>query len=157
MLLCHFEHSGDLADNDRAISGYEQAFNLTPNGHANQLLYLNNLDNSFLSHFQCSGDLADSDRAISTQERAVNLTPNGHADKLGCLNNLGNSFLSHFNRSGDLADSDRAISVDGIKEYNNYFVVVRRNIYVIVCATQVLVNAKYKERTKYITSVIVNK
>ena len=146
-----------MADNDRAISTHEQAVNLTPDDHANKPNCLTNLGNAIFFRFKCSGDLADSDRAISTQERAVNLTPNGHADKLGCLNNLGNSFLSHFNRSGDLADSDRAISVNGIKEYNNYFVVVRRNIYVIVCATQVLVNAKYKERTKYMTIVIGNK
>ena len=108
--LGRFEHSGDLADSDRAISTCKQAVNLTPDGHADKAGRLNNLGNSFLRHFEHSGDLADSDRAISAHERAVNLTPDGHADKAGRLNNLGISFARRFEHSGDLADSDRAIS-----------------------------------------------
>jgi hypothetical protein len=73
--------SSDLADSDRAISAHERAVNLTPDGHANQPSYLNNLGNSFLRRFERSGDPADIDRTISAHEGAVNLTPDGHANQ----------------------------------------------------------------------------
>jgi predicted TPR repeat methyltransferase len=100
---------GDLVDSDKAISAYERAVNLTPDGHADKPVHLNCLGSSLLCRFQRSGDLVGVNMAISAHERAVNLTPDEHADNPSHLNNLGKSFSSRFARSDNLIDIDKAI------------------------------------------------
>ena len=46
-----FEHSGDLADCDRAILVQEQAVSIAPNGNDDKPEYMSNLVNSFLCRF----------------------------------------------------------------------------------------------------------
>jgi hypothetical protein len=98
---------GDIADLDRAIERQEISVALTPDGHPDKPIRLNNLGDSSRSRFASLGELADLDRAIERQEMTVALTPDGHADKPLYLNNLGASLRSRFHRLGELADLDR--------------------------------------------------
>jgi len=105
-----FRRTGDLNDISKAISVWQRAVQLTPDGHANMPGQLMNLGISYLSRFECTGDVSDISEATSVQQRAVQLTPNGHADMPGLLNNLGNSYLGRFEHTGDVSDQYTAIS-----------------------------------------------
>jgi len=109
-LMRNFEQLGNLADISEAISIQQQAVQLTPTGHPNVPVALNNLGNSLVRRFERTGDLSDISEAISALQRAVQLTPNGHTYMLGQLCNLGVSFLCHFECTGDLSDISEAIS-----------------------------------------------
>jgi len=110
-LLQKFERLGNLADISEAISILQQAVQITPNGHADLPVTLNNLGNSFQSRFERMGDLSDLSEAISAQQHAVQLTSGSHPLTPTLLSNLGNSFQLRFARMGDLSDLSEAISI----------------------------------------------
>jgi len=82
---------------------------LTPNGHDDLPVTLNNLGICFLSRFQQTGDLADVSEAIKAHERANQFFPNGHPSP---LQNLAKSYRSRFETTGDLSDISEAISAN---------------------------------------------
>src|SRR5271169_3754475 len=88
-----WQHYTDIS---KAISSYQKAVHLTPQGHADMPSLLNNLGNSLCTRFKCTGDLTDISEAISSHQKAVHLTPQGHADMSAWLGNLGSSFQSRF-------------------------------------------------------------
>jgi tetratricopeptide (TPR) repeat protein len=105
-----FEHLGEVADIDCAISNQEDAVQCTPDDHVDKAGRQTDLGNSYLRRFQHLGDIVDIDRAISSHGDAARCTPDDHPDKAGCLNCLGNSFATRFGRLGEVADIDSAIS-----------------------------------------------
>jgi len=105
-----FKQTGDIDEISNAISAWQRAVQLTPDGHDDMPGGLNNLGNSFLRRFERTGDLTDIANAISAHQRAVQLTPDGHANMPNWLNSLGNSFFRRFERTGDLTDIADAIS-----------------------------------------------
>ncbi|KIJ43283.1 hypothetical protein M422DRAFT_253489 [Sphaerobolus stellatus SS14] len=115
-----FDRLGSPFDNYKGIAAQQEALNLTPDDHPDKARYLNNLGNSFSSrlrglltpngHANVLGELVDIENAIAAQQEAVDLTPNGHPDKAGFLNNLGGSFRYCFDQLGELADIEKAIA-----------------------------------------------
>jgi tetratricopeptide (TPR) repeat protein len=114
-------HAGDLffqayqqsprnADLDKAITAYDTATKLMPDGHERQAKLYLDLGTILLNRIKYFGDIGDIENAIFALEYSLTLTPDGHADKPGCLNNLGASFLHRFMHLGDLLDVDKAIS-----------------------------------------------
>ncbi|KAJ7089150.1 CHAT domain-containing protein [Mycena epipterygia] len=108
-LLDRFERLGDLSNLNKSIMMFEDAVQLTPDGHPGKPERLNNLGNSLSHRFERLGDLSDLNKSIMVFEDAVQLTPDGHPDKPGRLNNLGSSLLGRFERLGDLSDLNKSI------------------------------------------------
>ena len=104
-----FQDTGNVTDISAAISAYQQAVQLTPDGHTDLPGRLSKLGNSFRSRFQRTGDLTDIFNAISTHQRALQLTSNDHADMAGRLDDLGYSFRCRFESTGDMPDISSAI------------------------------------------------
>jgi hypothetical protein len=89
----------------------KDAVRLTPDGHPDKPLRLNNLGNSLFHRFEHLGDLSDLNMSVSVAEDAVRLTPDDHPDKPSLLDNLGNSLLCRFEHLGDLSDLNTSASV----------------------------------------------
>ena len=92
-----------------AILNLQQAVKLTPEGHSDLPVMLNNLGISYQSCFSRTEDIADLTEAIQKFQQAVQLTPKGHPDLPARLGNLGISYQSHFERTGDIAELVKAI------------------------------------------------
>jgi hypothetical protein len=103
-----FKHLGNLSDLNTSVSVFEDAVQLTPDGHPHKPTRLNNLGNSLFHCFECLGDLSYLNTSISVNEDAVQLTPDGHPNKPLRLNHLGRSLLGRFERLGDLSDMKMA-------------------------------------------------
>ncbi|KAJ7084108.1 CHAT domain-containing protein [Mycena epipterygia] len=88
---------------------FEDAVQLTPDGHPDKPERLNNLGISLSRQFEQLGDLSNLSKSIMVFEDAVQLTPDGHPDKPGRLNNLGTSLLGRFERLGDLSNLNKSI------------------------------------------------
>ncbi|KAJ7743643.1 hypothetical protein B0H16DRAFT_1008648 [Mycena metata] len=110
-LLHRFERLGSLLDINRSVLMFEEAVQLTPDGHPDKPSRLNNLGNSLLGRFKQLGDLSDINKSILMKEEAVQLTPDGHPDKPSLLNNLGSSLLGRFERLGSLSDINKSVSM----------------------------------------------
>ena len=110
--MVRFERLGDIADLDEAITAQRQAVCLTPDGHPDKSLFLQNLGNCCLCRFQRLDDLSDLGEAMTAQQQALRLTPDGHPDKRARFHNRGLCFLRRFQRLGDIADLDEAIMVE---------------------------------------------
>ncbi|KAJ7084084.1 CHAT domain-containing protein [Mycena epipterygia] len=108
-LFCRFEQLGDLSDLNKSIMMFEDAVQLTPDGHPDKPAMLNNLGNSLFCHFERLGDLSDLNKSIMMKEDAVQLTPDGHPDKPGRLSNLGSSLFRLFEQLGDLSNLNKSI------------------------------------------------
>ena len=105
----HFEHTGDLQDNDNAIFYHQRAIESTPHSDNNFPGRLSNLGGSYSDRFKYTGDLQDIDYAISHFQRAVESTPSGHVDLPYVLSNLGKSYIDCFTCMHDLKDINSAI------------------------------------------------
>ncbi|KAF8161927.1 CHAT domain-containing protein, partial [Mycena galopus ATCC 62051] len=101
---------GDLDDLNNSISKHNIAIELTPNGHPNQPVWLNDLGNTLQLRFQRLGDLEDLTESLSKHRNAVLLTPCGHPSKPERFNNLGNALQLYFERLGDHCVLDDCIS-----------------------------------------------
>ncbi|KAJ7856782.1 CHAT domain-containing protein [Mycena leptocephala] len=88
---------------------FEDAVQLTPDGHPEKPSRLNNLGNSLSRRFERLGDLSDINKSVLMSEDAVQLTPDGHPDKASLLNNLGTSLLGRFEWLGDLSDINKSV------------------------------------------------
>ncbi|THV03105.1 hypothetical protein K435DRAFT_651990 [Dendrothele bispora CBS 962.96] len=106
-----FQQSGDWRAIDNAVQLMEEVIKLTPDGHTDKAVQLNNLGIAFSRRFERLGELKDIENAIDAMRQAVDLTPDGHADKAGRLNNLGNAFSRRFGRLGEVGDIENAIHV----------------------------------------------
>ncbi|KAJ7889806.1 hypothetical protein B0H14DRAFT_2336561 [Mycena olivaceomarginata] len=95
-LLCRFERLGDLSDINKCLLMFEDAVQLTPDGHPDKPGMLNNLGNSLLGRFERLGDLSDINKSVLMFEDAVALTPDGHPDKPSWQNNHGKSLIRCF-------------------------------------------------------------
>ncbi|KAJ7934314.1 CHAT domain-containing protein [Mycena leptocephala] len=94
---------------NKSVLMFEDAVQLTPDGHPDKPSLLNNLGNSLLGRFKWLGDLSDINKSVLMKEDAVRLTPDGHPDKPSSLNNLGNSLLGRFERLCDPQDSQQLL------------------------------------------------
>jgi tetratricopeptide (TPR) repeat protein len=106
-----FECLHDLGDLNKSVSVQEDAVHLTPEGHPDKPLQLNNLGGSLMCRFEYLGDLGDLNKSVSVREDAVHLTPQGHPDKPLLLNNLGGSLMHRFEHLGDLGDLNKSVSL----------------------------------------------
>ncbi|KAF8135902.1 CHAT domain-containing protein [Mycena galopus ATCC 62051] len=88
---------------------FEDAVQLTPDGHPDKPSMLNNLGNSLSRRFKRLGDLSDINKSVLMNELAVQLTPDGHPGKPSMLKNLGNSLSCRFGRLGDLSDITKSV------------------------------------------------
>ncbi|KAJ7919737.1 CHAT domain-containing protein [Mycena leptocephala] len=88
---------------------FEDAVQLTPDGHPDKPGRLNNLGNSLFRRFERLGDLGDINKSVLTFEDAFKLTPDSHPDKPSLLNNLGNSLFRRFEWLGDLSDINKSV------------------------------------------------
>jgi hypothetical protein len=88
---------------------FEDAVQLTPEGHPEKPSRLSNLGISLSCCFQHSGNLNDLNKSILMFEDAVQLTPEGHPDMPSRLSNLGNSLLSCFEHLGNVNDLNKSI------------------------------------------------
>ncbi|KAJ7689622.1 hypothetical protein B0H17DRAFT_1295277 [Mycena rosella] len=97
---------GDIADLKRCLEIQQDTISLTPDGHPEKPLWLNNLATCLLTHFP-----ADLNRCREIQENAVYLTPDGHSDKPLQMNNLANSLITRFQWLGDITDLNRSLKI----------------------------------------------
>ncbi|KAF8137754.1 CHAT domain-containing protein [Mycena galopus ATCC 62051] len=88
---------------------FEDAVQLTPDGHPDKPVRLISLSNSLFCRFERLDDLSDLNRSILILEDTVKLTPDSYPGKPSMLNNLGNSLSSRFERLGDLNDLNWSI------------------------------------------------
>jgi tetratricopeptide (TPR) repeat protein len=105
-----FDNHGNMESLDQAISKYEIAANMTPEGDSGLPPILGNLGAALLRRFEQLGRAVDMSKGIERLEMAVNLTPDRHPDKSACLDNLGNSLQTRFEQFGNLSDLDSAIT-----------------------------------------------
>jgi len=109
-LIRSFQSTGNLLNLFTAISVNQQVVRLTPEGHPDRPIRVNNLVISLQYRFECIGDVSDLDEAILIQQRAVQLTPDGHLTMPMQLNNLGLSYQIRFGRTASPSDISEAIS-----------------------------------------------
>ncbi|KAJ7922210.1 CHAT domain-containing protein [Mycena leptocephala] len=102
---------GDVGDINKCVWVMQEVVRLTPDGHPDKSLRLDNLGYALFTRFKQLGDLDDLNKSVSMGEDAVHLTPDGHLDKPSRLNNLGNSLLHRFEQCGDLDDLNKSVSM----------------------------------------------
>jgi hypothetical protein len=94
---------------NKSVLMFEDAVQLTPDGHPDKPGRLNNLGISLFCRFERLGDLSDMNKSVLMFEDAVQLTPDGHPDKPSLLNNLGKSLFCRFEQFGDPQDSQQLL------------------------------------------------
>ncbi|KAF7980535.1 hypothetical protein HWV62_37669 [Athelia sp. TMB] len=101
----HFSH----ANVEQTISDYRNTLDLSPPGHPDRLIALNNLATALCTRFREFGQMADLEQAITCQRSALELCSPGHSDRYALLNNLAFALRNRFERSGQMANLDEAI------------------------------------------------
>src|SRR5947207_7037150 len=109
-LLRRFDETASIDYRDRAITMEWQAVELTPEGHPNRSMYLNNLAIALHSRFERMGSMDDLDRAIVTNAQAIEFTVEDHPNRAMYFNNFGIALQSRFERTGSMDDLDRTIA-----------------------------------------------
>ncbi|KIJ26069.1 hypothetical protein M422DRAFT_192716, partial [Sphaerobolus stellatus SS14] len=104
-----FEQHGDLTDLNQSVLKFQDAVQLTADGHPDKPSLWNNLGNSLLTRFEQLGDMNDLNQSVLKFQDAVQLTADGHPDKPSLLNNLGNSLLRQFEQLGDMNDLNQSV------------------------------------------------
>ncbi|KAF5311218.1 hypothetical protein D9611_013043 [Ephemerocybe angulata] len=103
--------TGNLDDITTLILRFRKSLEITPEGHADMPVQLNNLGYFLHLLFSRTGDLRDLTEAISMHRRSLDLTSEGEERIPIWLNNLGLSLDLLFSRTGDLRDLTEAISM----------------------------------------------
>lgn len=93
-LIARFDVLGDIADLESAISYYEKALSITPNGYPHKSALLHILSTALVKRFQRLDDVADIHRSVSTIEEAVRITMAEHPNRAALLIDFGNSLCS---------------------------------------------------------------
>jgi tetratricopeptide (TPR) repeat protein len=91
------------------VQRFQEAVDLTPEGHPDQARYLHDLAMSFSDRYRRLGDLGDLKASLHKRKEVVELTPEGHPDRAGCLQNLGVSFSDQYKRLGHLDDLEASM------------------------------------------------
>ncbi|KIJ45381.1 hypothetical protein M422DRAFT_166732 [Sphaerobolus stellatus SS14] len=98
-----------MTDLNQSVLKFQEAVQLTPDGHPDKPSRLNNLGRSLLARFERLGDMTDLNQSVLKSQEAVQLTPDGHPDKPSRLNSLGCSLLTRFDRLGDMTDLNQSV------------------------------------------------
>ncbi|KZV63933.1 TPR-like protein [Peniophora sp. CONT] len=110
-LRVRFELTKQGEDLDRAVTAFQSAVELTPDGDSGQVRCLNQLGTSLLERFYRKGGRDDLDGATLMFCCVVELILDNDSSKPGALNNYGISLLERFERIGDLEDLEQSIVV----------------------------------------------
>ena len=103
-----FEHNGDGADIEKAVSLYQRAYECSSGALDAPLM--NNLGTILIRRFEYLGELIDIENAISVLESVVQCTFDGQRGNPLYLTNLGCALTRLFNAyGGDKKELDRAI------------------------------------------------
>ncbi|KAI0043489.1 hypothetical protein FA95DRAFT_1498558 [Auriscalpium vulgare] len=84
---------------------------MTPLGHFNRTLSLNNLANALSTHFGQLGKLQDLEEAIALHRETSSLMPVGHPGHSSSLDNLATALWTQFNKLGELPVLEEAITL----------------------------------------------
>jgi tetratricopeptide (TPR) repeat protein len=96
--------TGFLSDCNQAIDLYEEAIRLTPEGHIDRPMYLNNLAGVLHERFRLTESLEDLSRSITLAEESLRLHPN---DVI--MTTLGNTYRQRAELTRSIDDLNRAI------------------------------------------------
>jgi tetratricopeptide (TPR) repeat protein len=108
-LLTLYEHGGERADLDEAITMFELSTTTDVHTPARAGL-LSNLGNGLWRRYDRDGDLGDLDRAVDLLQRAVALAGPGSPWAPSMLTNLGIYLRRRFERTGGVDNLDAAIA-----------------------------------------------
>ena len=130
-LRTRFEHSGDTADLDKAISLVGYAVDITPDDHPDAPRHMMSLGNSLMLRFLWFGKLDDLVSAVPLHSKSADLTPDSHPNKANRLTSAGCSLQRLFERLGNLEDSTKAI------QFHDYLSVLSQ-LYLCVLSNSIL-------------------
>jgi tetratricopeptide (TPR) repeat protein len=108
-LFRRFERLGDLGDINKSVLMFQDAVQLTPDGHPDKPSRLSNLGSLLYHRFGQLGGLSDINKSVLMKEDAVQLTPDGHPYRPSLLNNLGTLLFYRFEQLGDLNDLNQSV------------------------------------------------
>ncbi|KIJ29507.1 hypothetical protein M422DRAFT_269041, partial [Sphaerobolus stellatus SS14] len=107
LFMCYMQH-GDMTNFNQSVLKFQEAVELTPDGHPDKPSWLNSLGSSLLTRFEQLGDMTDLNQSVLKKQEAVELTPDGHPSKPSRLNSLGNSLITRFKKLGDMTDLNQS-------------------------------------------------
>ncbi|KAF7358386.1 hypothetical protein MVEN_00888700 [Mycena venus] len=110
-LYSRFEQLGDLNDLDKSLLIQQNVLSLTPDGHPNKPLRLNNLVRSLHTRFTQLGDLSDLTKSLEMQQDVVTLTLDDNPQKPVILNNLASLLHTRFKHLGELNDLNKCLEI----------------------------------------------
>ncbi|KAJ7661702.1 CHAT domain-containing protein [Mycena rosella] len=103
-----FQRMGDLKDLEAAQNHFQQAIELTPDGHPTLVFLIAELGIIHRNRYQRLGVVEDLEAAHDKFQTAVKLAPEGHPGLAGLMQDLGTCFGERFKRLGDIKDLDAA-------------------------------------------------
>ncbi|MFD8547181.1 CHAT domain-containing protein [Streptomyces sp. NPDC059649] len=104
-----FEHLGEAADADEAVTATAAAVRATPDGHPYYPMLLSDLAVALQRRFTCGGAPEDQDDAVETARAAVRATPEDSPHRAMHLHTLASVLRDRFDRTGTAADLDEAV------------------------------------------------
>ncbi|BDM69244.1 CHAT domain-containing protein [Streptomyces nigrescens] len=104
-----FEHLGEAADADEAVTAIDAAVRATPDGHPYYPMLLSDLAVALQRRFGCTGVPQDQDAAVETARAAVRATPEDSPHRAMHLHNLTSVLRDRFDRTDAAADLDDAV------------------------------------------------
>lgn len=104
-----FEHLGEAADAEEAVTAIGAAVRATPDGHPYYPMLLSDLAIALERRFACTGAPEDQDDAVETARAAVRATPEDSPHRAMHLHNLASVLRDRFDRTDMAADLDEAV------------------------------------------------
>jgi CHAT domain-containing protein/tetratricopeptide (TPR) repeat protein len=104
-----FSRSGETAELEKAVFFAQAAVALTPVGHRQRAIRLNNLAMCLGTRLMLSGDLADGRRAVTSLKESIATAPDDHVEQGARALNLGNTFMAMFFAGHDRQDLVAAV------------------------------------------------
>lgn len=101
---------GDLADLQIAITSFQEAVDLTPDGYQHKSGALLNLSIVYVARFELLRDVIDLEYSIASLKQAVALAPDSHLGKANILSSMSISCCMRYEQLWDLADLENSIT-----------------------------------------------
>ncbi|KAJ7451978.1 CHAT domain-containing protein [Mycena latifolia] len=102
--MVRYHRSGKQEDLEDGLQKFQEAVDLTLEGHPERAEHLQNLAGALGLRYRRFGELKDLDASLHNFQEAVDLTPEEHPNRAGFLANLAISLGDRYHRLGDITD-----------------------------------------------------
>ncbi|KAF8146644.1 CHAT domain-containing protein [Mycena galopus ATCC 62051] len=107
-----YQQLGGVEDLEVALQNSKEALQLTPTGHSDRKICLQELGLSLSARYHRFGNVNDMNSTFQSYQELLELTPESHPDRAVSLQLLATAFTDRYQRFGDTKDLETGLQMD---------------------------------------------